>query len=246
MNETTFLGPKNAEGCHNPIIGQTGMGKSMQLKAHCKFDIAHHSGTCYISFREDEAREVAVYASLASGNQALCFGPEKSEVFSHSLEELIHLDLRKAIEEKRQIVVNLSKQKLGYDKAMSIGNDLIKKLAEAIAITQNDSYFRIYLDECWGYEDNTLIDILEHAPEHNVFLTFSFQYFEQVSEKLRLLILNESAKFYLSVFRVSREDAKMLKEKISDKANLEELQSLQIGRSLGFKSTGMIEENMPM
>lgn len=128
------------------------------------------------------------------------------------------IKLEDLIEQKKIILINLSKNYLGEENSSFFGSIFITKLKQAgIArtslpeSTRHDFY--IYIDEFHNLATEDFKNILFEAKKYGFCLTIAHQYMGQLSPQLQSAILGGVGS--IIVFRVSGEDATKLKQEMA-------------------------------
>lgn len=130
-------------------------------------------------------------------------------------------DLRRMMDERKIVIVNLSKGRVGEQNANLLGSMMITKMYLA-AMSRADagedkiknlppSYF--YVDEFQTFANKSFADILSEARKYNLNLIIANQYIEQMDEEVRPAVFGNVGTTI--VFRVGPFDAEVL-EKIFD------------------------------
>ena len=100
------------------------------------------------------------------------------------------LSLRKVMDERKILLVNLSKGQLGSDVSHVLGSLLISSLTSA-AFSRIDTPkkqrlpFHLFLDEFQNYTSKSLIEMLSELRKFGVTLTLAHQYLEQLDPEIR-------------------------------------------------------------
>ena len=117
---------------------------------------------------------------------------------------------REIIDNKKILLVNLSKGRLGERNANLLGLIIVGKLFMA-ALSRADSVgtdfppFYLYIDEFQNITTSSIPGILSEARKYKLSLTIAHQYLAQVDEKIRGAIFGNVGN--MAVFRVGEEDA---------------------------------------
>lgn len=130
-------------------------------------------------------------------------------------------DFRRAMDEKKIIIINLSKGRLGDQNASLLGAMLITKVYLA-AMSRADVaphemgklpalYF--YADEFQNFANDSFADILSEARKYKLCLTIAHQYVEQLPENLRAAVLGNVGS--MVVFRVGAQDAELFEKEFA-------------------------------
>ena len=102
-------------------------------------------------------------------------------------------DLRKIIDEKKILIINLSKGRVGEQNANLLGGMLITKIYLAAmsradaspALMRTLPQFYLYVDEFQSFANESFADILSEARKYKLNLTMAHQYIEQMEEEVR-------------------------------------------------------------
>ena len=123
------------------------------------------------------------------------------------------INFKDAMNNKKIIIVNLSKGKLGDINSYLIGMTIIGKLliaafsrAEIEESKRNDFY--LYIDEFQNVATNTMASILAEARKYRLNMIFAHQYIAQVEEDIQKAVFGNVGS--MLSYRVGPEDAKFL------------------------------------
>ncbi len=122
------------------------------------------------------------------------------------------VDLRAAVAEKKIILVNLARERIGEANADFLGCLLIAALKEIGMTRRDESPFYVYLDEFNHLVTPTLKNFLGEAGRFGFALTLAHQYAGQLGDDLISAILANVGT--VIVFRVSGEDAGRLESEM--------------------------------
>ena len=130
------------------------------------------------------------------------------------------LDFRKIMDEKKILLVNLSKGRLGDINANLIGLVLVGKITMA-ALSRVDMFgsaqkpndFYLYIDEFQNATTPSIATILSEARKYRLSLTVAHQYIAQLSEEIKNAVFGNVGS--MAVFRVGPEDAEALDNKFA-------------------------------
>lgn len=123
------------------------------------------------------------------------------------------IDARFMMDKGRIFLANLSKGKLGADKANLLGALLVTEFQIAamaradVPETQRRDFY-LYVDEFQSFASESFIHILSEARKYRLCLTLSHQYLAQVKDSILAAVLGNVGS--LVAFRVGHEDAKAL------------------------------------
>jgi len=125
-------------------------------------------------------------------------------------------DFRKAMDEKKIIIINLSKGRVGEVNGALLGSMLVTKIylsamsrADVSATEMKklpDFYF--YVDEFQNFANKSFIDILSEARKYKLNLIIAHQFIEQVEEEIRNAVFGNVGTTV--AFRVGPFDAQVL------------------------------------
>ena len=143
-------------------------------------------------------------------------------------------DIRKMMDEKKILIVNLSKGKVGESNANLLGSMLITKIylaamsradvpAEKLAKLPN---FYLYVDEFQSFANESFADILSEARKYKLNLTIAHQYVEQMSEEVRAAVIGNVGT--LIAFRVGAIDAELFEKEFAPQFMAEDIVNLGI------------------
>ncbi|KND46690.1 MAG: hypothetical protein AB201_03600 [Parcubacteria bacterium C7867-006] len=130
-------------------------------------------------------------------------------------------DIRKMMDEKKILIVNLSKGRVGEGNANLIGSMLITKIYLA-AMSRADKNehelaklpnFYLYVDEFQSFANKSFADILSEARKYKLNLTIAHQYIEQMEEEVRDAVFGNVGT--MISFRVGAFDAEVLEKEFA-------------------------------
>lgn len=141
-------------------------------------------------------------------------------------------NLRQIMDEKKIMIVNLSKGRVGEGNARLLGSMLITKLYLA-AMSRSDEnasrlaqlpQFYLFVDEFQSFADRSFADILSEARKYKLNLTMAHQYIEQMEEEVRDAVFGNVGT--MIVFRVGAYDADVLEKEFAPTFEAEDLVNL--------------------
>jgi len=141
-------------------------------------------------------------------------------------------DLRQMMDEKKIMIINLSKGRLGEANANLLGSMLITKIYLA-AMSRADMKeqtlkkmpnFYLYVDEFQSFANESFADILSEARKYKLNLTIAHQYIEQMSEEVRAAVFGNVGT--MITFRVGSFDAEVLEKEFAPQFIAEDLVNL--------------------
>ena len=124
--------------------------------------------------------------------------------------------MREVMDQKKILLVNLSKGRLGEINAGLIGLIIVGKILMA-ALSRVDSYgqklndFYLYIDEFQNITTNSISQILSEARKYRLSLNLANQYISQIEETIRNAVFGNVGS--MAVFRVDASDAEFLKNR---------------------------------
>lgn len=143
-------------------------------------------------------------------------------------------DIRKMMDEKKILIVNLSKGRIGEQNASLLGGMLITKIylgAMSRADVSNEAMKRLpnfyfYVDEFQSFASDSFADILSEARKYNLNLTIAHQYVEQMSEAVRAAVFGNVGT--MIIFRVGSVDAEIFEKEFAPQFTSEDIVNLGI------------------
>ena len=133
-------------------------------------------------------------------------------------QEKSSLDFRDIMDNKKILLVNLSKGRLGDLNANMIGMILVGKILMA-ALSRVDSIdkklppFYLYMDEFQNVTTDSISQILSEARKYSLSLTIAHQYIKQIEEKIRNSVFGNVGS--MAIFRVGTEDTEILEKQLA-------------------------------
>ena len=143
-----------------------------------------------------------------------------------------NFNIRQMMDEKKILIINLSKGQIGEDSANLIGSMLITKIYLA-AMSRADlserelnklPNFYLYVDEFQSFANESFADILSEARKYKLNLTIAHQYIEQMSEEVRAAVFGNVGT--MMTFRVGATDAEYLEKEFAPAFTAEDLVNL--------------------
>ncbi len=141
-------------------------------------------------------------------------------------------DIRKIMDEKKILIINLSKGRVGEVNANLLGSMLITKIylgamsrADASPSELNKlPNFYLYVDEFQSFANESFADILSEARKYKLSLTIAHQYIEQMSEEVRAAVFGNVGT--MISFRVGAFDAEVLEKEFAPQFTAEYMVNL--------------------
>ncbi len=188
--------------------------RQMKL-SHCKNPIVYQ-------FWTEVAEKAGGEASLAN---IVPYITSKFDVFLANdimrpiiAQEKSSFDFRKIMDDKKILLVNLSKGRLGDINANLIGLILVGKILMA-ALSRVDNPgsslppFYLYIDEFQNITTNSISTILSEARKYKLSLNIAHQFIAQLQEDIRDAVFGNVGS--IASFRVGAEDAEYLEKQFS-------------------------------
>ncbi len=141
-------------------------------------------------------------------------------------------DLRKMMDERKILIVNLAKGRVGEGNANLLGSMFITKIYLA-AMSRADvsettlrglPNFYLYVDEFQSFANKSFADILSEARKYKLNLTIAHQYIEQMEEEVRAAVFGNVGT--MITFRVGAYDAEVLEKEFAPQFTAEDLVNL--------------------
>jgi len=141
-------------------------------------------------------------------------------------------DIRSVMDEKKILIVNLSKGLVGEGNASLLGSMLVTKIYLA-AMSRADKdpkelkklpNFYLYVDEFQSFANKSFTDILSEARKYKLSLNITHQYIEQMAEEVRAAVFGNVGT--MIAFRVGSFDAEILEKEFAPVFTMEDLVNL--------------------
>jgi len=147
------------------------------------------------------------------------------------LQQKSSFNFRQIMDEKKILLVNLSKGRLGDINANLIGLVLVGKITMA-ALSRVDMFgsgknpndFYLYIDEFQNVTTPSIATILSEARKYRLSLNVAHQYISQLSEDIKNAVFGNVGN--MAVFRVGPEDAEVLAKKMEPTFTAEDITRL--------------------
>ena len=143
------------------------------------------------------------------------------------------IDLTKLIQEKKIILINLSKGKIGEENSSFFGSMFVTKIKqsgmERAALPPSERHdFYLYVDEFQNLVTDTFENLLSEARKYNVCLTIAHQYVGQLLPKVQAAVLGNTGT--IIIFRIGGEDAVKLKPEMAPIFDVKDMINLGMGQ----------------
>ncbi len=141
-------------------------------------------------------------------------------------------DIRKAMDERKIMIINLSKGRIGDTNTNLLGGMLITKIYLA-ALSRADMpdrvlktmpNFYLFVDEFQSFANESFADILSEARKYKLNLTIAHQYIEQMEEEVRAAVFGNVGT--MCIFRVGAYDAEILEKEFMPQFTAEDIVNL--------------------
>jgi len=132
------------------------------------------------------------------------------------LQEKSAFNFRELMDNKKILLINLSKGRLGEMNANLIGLLLVGKIQMA-ALSRVDMYgqkmndFYLYIDEFQNVTTDSIASILSEARKYRLSLTVAHQYISQLEENIKNAVFGNVGS--MAIYRISTEDASFIEQK---------------------------------
>jgi len=128
------------------------------------------------------------------------------------------IDMRKIMDDKKILIMNLSKGRIGEDSSRLLGALLVTKLQLAamsrVDIPEKErADFILYIDEFQNFSTDSFANILSEARKYRLSLILAHQYIAQMEEKVRDAVFGNVGT--MITFRVGAEDGDFLENEFS-------------------------------
>lgn len=141
-------------------------------------------------------------------------------------------DVRRLMDERKIVIINLSKGRVGEANANLLGSMLITKIYLGAmsradlspAAIKNMPPFYLYVDEFQSFANESFADILSEARKYKLALTVAHQYIEQMSDEVRAAVFGNVGT--MITFRIGSYDAEVLEKEFDPFFTAQDLVSL--------------------
>ena len=144
-------------------------------------------------------------------------------------QEKSSFNFREIMDQKKILLVNLSKGRLGDINANLIGLILVGKILMAAlsrvdSLGQNLSTFYLYIDEFQNITTDSIATILSEARKYKLSLTIAHQFIAQLQEEIRDAVFGNVGS--ICAFRVGQDDAEYLEKQFAPNFTAQDLASI--------------------
>lgn len=141
-------------------------------------------------------------------------------------------DLREIMDQKKILLINLSKGRIGEENSRLIGAMLITKIYLAamsrVDVPEKDRQdFNLYVDEFQNFANESFKDILSEARKYRLNLILAHQYIAQMDDSVRDAVVGNVGT--LITFRVGAYDAEVLEKEFAPEFDVQDIVGLGFG-----------------
>jgi energy-coupling factor transporter ATP-binding protein EcfA2 len=206
--------------------GQTLLGVNRMLfdKDYRKFIVSNVTDP---TVRDFWVNEYANYTEKTAQDLAPAIQNKIGQFVSNPLirniigQQKTSFDIRKLMDEKKILIVNLSKGKVGEGNANLLGSLFITKIyLAAMSRADVDPYaaeklppFYFYVDEFQNFANESFASILSEARKYKLALTVAHQYIEQMTDEVRSAVFGNVGT--MITFRVGATDAEIFEKEFA-------------------------------
>ena len=141
-------------------------------------------------------------------------------------------DIRKIMDEKKILIINLSKGQVGEDGANLLGSMLITKIYLAAMSRADVSQeelaklpnFYFFVDEFQSFANKSFENILSEARKYKLNLTIAHQYIEQMEEEVRAAVFGNVGT--MIIFRLGSYDAEIFEKEFAPNFTADDIVNL--------------------
>ena len=141
-------------------------------------------------------------------------------------------DIREIMDQKKILIINLSKGQVGEDGANLLGSMLITKIYLAAMSRADVSQeelgklpnFYFFVDEFQSFANESFADILSEARKYKLNLTIAHQYIEQMEESVRDAVFGNVGT--MIIFRLGSFDAEIFEKEFAPQFTMDDIVNL--------------------
>ncbi len=142
------------------------------------------------------------------------------------------VDLEELMNNKKILLINLSKGRLGEENSSFFGSMFVTKIKQAgmarSKIPEKERVdFYVYIDEFQNIVTETFVNLLAEARKYGVCMTLAHQYLGQLLPSVQAAVLGNTAN--IVIFRVAGEDAVKLKPEMTPVFDVKDMINLGTG-----------------
>jgi len=179
------------------------------------------------------------YAKMAPNQKVEAAGPILNKVGQFLSSTILRnvlgqpknsFDMRWAMDNKKIIIVNLSKGKIGEDASALLGAMMVTKfqmdaMSRADIPENKREPFYLYVDEFQNFATDSFATILSEARKYKLNLVMANQYIDQMQEEVKWAVFGNVGS--LTAFQVGYHDATILKEVFGADVTEEDLMNVR-------------------
>lgn len=212
-----------------------GVNRMLNDKEYRKFIVSNVKDPSVKSFWEEEyAKAGDKYQQEAAPGIQNKIGQFISNPLIRNIigQQKTSFDLRDIMDNKKILIVNLSKGKVGEGNANLIGSLLITKIYLA-AMSRADAGpyeleklppFYFYVDEFQNFANESFASILSESRKYNLALTVAHQYIEQMEDEVKAAVFGNVGT--MITFRVGATDAEAFEKEFAPKFTMDDIVNL--------------------
>lgn len=216
---------------------QTLLGVNRMLfdKDYRKFIVSHVTDP---TVRDFWVNEYANYTEKTAQDLAPAIQNKIGQFVSNPLirniigQQRTSFDVRKLMDEKKILIVNLSKGKVGEGNANLLGSLLITKIyLSAMSRADSGPYkletlppFYFYVDEFQNFANESFASILSEARKYKLALTVAHQYVEQMTDEVKSAVFGNVGT--MITFRVGATDAEIFEKEFAPIFTMDDIVNL--------------------
>ena len=139
------------------------------------------------------------------------------------------VDIRELMDDRKILIANLSKGKIGEDNARLLGSMLMTKIYLAamsrVDIPEEERKdFFLYVDEFQNFQSKAFADVLSEARKYRLSLILAHQYITQMDEEVRDAVFGNIGT--MVSFRIGAQDAEEVEKEFAPEFALEDFVNL--------------------
>lgn len=212
-----------------------GVNRMLNDKEYRKFIVSNVKDPSVKSFWEEEyAKAGDKYQQEAAPGIQNKIGQFISNPLIRNIigQQKTSFDLRDVMDNRKILIVNLSKGKVGEGNADLIGSLLITKIYLA-AMSRADAGpyeleklppFYFYVDEFQNFANESFASILSESRKYNLALTVAHQYIEQMEDEVKAAVFGNVGT--MITFRVGATDAEAFEKEFAPKFTMDDIVNL--------------------
>ena len=219
----------------DPETGSTllDVSRVMSNKEYRDLKISHCKNPIVVQFWREIAEKAGGEGALAN---IVPYITSKFDVFLANdimrpiiAQEKSSFNFREIMDQKKILLVNLSKGRLGDINANLIGLILVGKILMAAlsrvdSLGQNLPTFYLYIDEFQNITTDSIATILSEARKYKLSLTIAHQFIAQLQEEIKNAVFGNVGT--ICAFRVGQDDAEYLEKQFAPTFSAADLSSI--------------------